>query len=171
MESLRDHGFINFYGRFDHDDDETSIHLRNTGMQRFGTSTVPTHVTGLLLLQSRWKEAVDSLLELREGEHPDCVRARLAWLEDKDFLKALEYMPRRCVAERSIWEFWKRGRAMEDRVGALNNVSLCCHALDISLTSCFSFHGICGRCMSTHIRAISGIWLSRRGSSCPRLSH
>ncbi len=96
-------------------------------MQRFGTSTVPTHVTGLLLLQSQWSAAVDSLLELREGEHPDCVRARLAWLEDKDFNKALEYMPRRCVAERSIWESWKRGRAIEDRIGALANVSLLCH--------------------------------------------
>jgi len=92
-------------------------------MQRFGTSTVPTHITGLLLLQSKWTEAIDSLLELREGEHPDCVRARLAWLEDKDFTKALELMPRRCVAERCIWEFWHRGRAIEDRVGALNSVN------------------------------------------------
>jgi tRNA pseudouridine13 synthase len=80
-------------------------------MQRFGTSTVPTHVTGLQILQRKWGEALDGILTLREGEHPDCVRARLAWLEDKDLDKALEIMPRRCVAERSIWEFWRRSES------------------------------------------------------------
>ncbi|AFR94528.1 tRNA pseudouridine13 synthase [Cryptococcus neoformans C23] len=102
MESVRDLGFINFYG-----------------MQRFGTSSMPTHVTGLFILRSNWSAALDSLLSLREGEHPDCVAARLSWLEDGDYVKALEKMPRRAVAERSIWEFWKRGGRMEDKVGAL----------------------------------------------------
>lgn len=93
-------------------------------MQRFGTSTVPTHVTGLLLLQRKWADAVDSILSLREGEHPDCTRGRLAWLEDQDFHKALQLMPRRSVAERSIWEHWKKGNKVEDKLGALNSVSL-----------------------------------------------
>jgi TruD family tRNA pseudouridine synthase len=106
MESIRDRGFINFFG-----------------MQRFGTSTVPTHVTGLFLLQQKWAEAIDSILSLREGEHPDCTRARLAWLEDKDVTKALEYMPRRSVAERAIWEHWQKGNRIEDRLGALGTVS------------------------------------------------
>jgi tRNA pseudouridine13 synthase len=93
-------------------------------MQRFGTSTVPTHVTGLQILQRKWGEALDGILTLREGEHPDCVRARLAWLEDKDLDKALEIMPRRCVAERSIWEFWRRRNGdTADKVGALGTVS------------------------------------------------
>ncbi|WVO13555.1 hypothetical protein L204_101176 [Cryptococcus depauperatus] len=102
MASVRDSGFINFYG-----------------MQRFGTSSMPTHVTGLFILRKDWSSALDSLLSLREGEHPDCVTARLAWLEDGDYVKALEVMPRRAVAERSIWEFWKRGGRQEDKVGAL----------------------------------------------------
>lgn len=106
MKSIRDKGFINFYG-----------------MQRFGTSTVPTHVTGLLLLQGKWGEAIDTILSLREGEHPDCTRGRLAWLEDGDFKKALELMPRRSVAERSVWEHWRKGNRLEDKVGALGNVS------------------------------------------------
>lgn len=106
MKSIRDKGFINFYG-----------------MQRFGTSTVPTHVTGLLLLQGKWGDAIDTILSLREGEHPDCTRGRLAWLEDGDFNKALELMPRRSVAERSIWEHWRKGNRLEDKVGALGNVS------------------------------------------------
>jgi len=92
-------------------------------MQRFGTSTVPTHVTGLHILRSNWGEAIDSILSLREGEHPDCLRARLHWLEDEDFEKALEVMPRRSVAERSIWEFWQRGGKISDKLGALGSVS------------------------------------------------
>lgn len=93
-------------------------------MQRFGTSTVPTHITGLLILQSNWGGAIDSILSLREGEHPDCTRARLAWLEDHDVAKALQIMPRRCVAERSIWEHWNRGNMATDKLGALGCVSL-----------------------------------------------
>ncbi|WWC67110.1 uncharacterized protein I206_101017 [Kwoniella pini CBS 10737] len=104
MTSVRDHGFINFYG-----------------MQRFGTSSWPTHLTGLLILQSKWTEAVDSILHLREGEHPDCTKARLAWLEDGDHKKAFDMMPRRGVAERCIWEFWGKNR-VEDKVGALNSI-------------------------------------------------
>jgi tRNA pseudouridine13 synthase len=103
---MRTRGFINYYG-----------------MQRFGTSTVPTHVTGLQILQSKWGEALDSILSLREGEHPDCVRARLAWLEDGDVEKALQIMPRRCVAERGIWEFWQKGGRKEDKLSALATVS------------------------------------------------
>lgn len=93
-------------------------------MQRFGTSSVPTHLTGLMILKSEWSGAVDSILSLREGEHPDCVRGRLAWLEDEDYTKALELMPRRCVAERNIWEFWKRTGNVQDKLSALGVVSL-----------------------------------------------
>ncbi|WVQ75081.1 hypothetical protein IAR50_004690 [Cryptococcus sp. DSM 104548] len=105
MASVRDMGFINFYG-----------------MQRFGTSSVPTHITGLFILKGEWSSAIESLLSLREGEHPDCVEARLLWLEDGDYVKALEKMPRRAVAERSIWEFWKKGNRMEDKTGALGSI-------------------------------------------------
>lgn len=134
MKSIRDKGFINFYG-----------------MQRFGTSTVPTHVTGLLLLQGKWGEAIDTILSLREGEHPDCTRGRLAWLEDGDFNKALELMPRRSVAERSIWEHWRKGHRQEDKVGALGNVRA---ALCWLLTS--RSRETSGRCMFTPIKATSG---------------
>ncbi|KAK8844588.1 hypothetical protein IAR55_006435 [Kwoniella newhampshirensis] len=102
LTSVRDRGFINFYG-----------------MQRFGTSSMPTHITGLMILRSKWSQAVDSLLGLREGEHPDCTVARLAWLEDGDYMKALELMPRRGVAERCIWEHWKKMGRTEDKLGAL----------------------------------------------------
>ncbi|KAL7420189.1 multisubstrate pseudouridine synthase 7 [Cryptotrichosporon argae] len=102
MTSVRDHGFINYFG-----------------MQRFGTSSMPTHVTGLHILRAEWDAAIETLLSLRTGEHPDCAHARLAWLEDGDFKAALERMPRRSVAERAIWEFWAKGGRMTDKVGAL----------------------------------------------------
>lgn len=118
MTSIRDRGFVNYYGGF-----RSLPALTLVGMQRFGTSTVPTHVTGLLLLQLKWGEAVHSILSLREGEHPDCTRARLAWLEDGDYTKALDIMPRRSVAERAIWEHWKKGNLVKDKLGALTAVS------------------------------------------------
>ena len=90
-------------------------------MQRFGTSTVPTHVTGLSILQANWGAAIDQILTLREGEHPDCTRARLAWLEDGDVEKALSLMPRRSVAERCIWEHWRKS-PITDKLGALSTV-------------------------------------------------
>ena len=97
--------------------------LKCLGMQRFGTSTVPTHVTGLHILRGDWGLALESIMSLREGEHPDCVRARLHWLEDHDYEKALELMPRRSVAERCIWEFYKKGGRLNDNLGALSSVN------------------------------------------------
>ena len=152
LTSLRTRGFINFYG-----------------MQRFGTSTVPTHVTGLQILQSKWSEALDSILSLREGEHPDCVRARLAWLEDGDVDRALQLMPRRCVAERGIWEFWQKGGRKEDKLSALATVSISTLAAaesqkvtaDLLDRAHGRYPGICGRCMFTLIKAISGTWSLR----------
>jgi hypothetical protein len=52
------------------------------------------------------------------------MRGRLAWLEDKDLDLALMFMPRRCVAERSILDFWKRSKGTSDYLGALGTVSL-----------------------------------------------
>lgn len=93
-------------------------------MQRFGTSSVATHTIGLALLQSRWQDAIDLILSVRSGEHPDCTKARLVWQREKDSRKALELMPRRSVAERCLWEFWAQGKDITDRVGALATVSL-----------------------------------------------
>ena len=45
LESLRDHGFINYYG-----------------MQRFGTRNVSTHAVGIAMLTGQWELAVDLIL-------------------------------------------------------------------------------------------------------------
>jgi tRNA pseudouridine13 synthase len=106
MTSLKTRGFINYYG-----------------MQRFGTSSVGSHTIGLALLQGRWKEATSLILSQRPGEHPDACAAREAW-EKGDLDGALRMMPRRNVAERALWEYWKRPKAdRADHYSALLNVS------------------------------------------------
>ncbi|KAI0307293.1 pseudouridine synthase [Multifurca ochricompacta] len=61
MNSIKKHGFINYYG-----------------MQRFGTAAIPTHSIGLALLKSDWHLAVSLILRPRPGEHPDVLAARRA---------------------------------------------------------------------------------------------
>ena len=46
LTSLRDIGFINYYG-----------------MQRFGTRSVPTHYIGKAMLAGKWEEAVNLILQ------------------------------------------------------------------------------------------------------------
>ncbi|CAE6491897.1 unnamed protein product [Rhizoctonia solani] len=91
MRSLKEHGFINYYG-----------------MQRFGTSAIPTHSIGLALLRSDWKLATSLLLRPRPGEYSETEAGRRAWIEEKDLEQALRLIPRRCVAERCILENYKK---------------------------------------------------------------
>ncbi|CAE6429641.1 unnamed protein product [Rhizoctonia solani] len=91
MHSLKENGFINYYG-----------------MQRFGTSAIPTHSIGLALLRSDWKLATSLLLRPRPGEYSETEAGRRAWLEEGDLEKALRLIPRRCVAERCILENYKK---------------------------------------------------------------
>lgn len=78
------------------------------GMQRFGTSPIPTHSIGLALLQSNWKRALSLVLRPRQGEVEEADAARRAWLEERDLQKALRLMPRRMVAERAVLEAYKK---------------------------------------------------------------
>lgn len=95
-----------------------------TGMQRFGTASVPTHAIGLALLKSDWHKAVSLILQKRYGEHPDVSAARDAWLVDGDYDKALEMMPRRVIAERCILESYKKqGGETRNAMGALSTVT------------------------------------------------
>ncbi|QRV72950.1 pseudouridine synthase [Ceratobasidium sp. AG-Ba] len=91
MNSLKENGFINYYG-----------------MQRFGTSAIPTHSIGLAILRSNWQHATSLLLRPRPGEYPDAEAGRRAWLENGDLTEALRLIPRRCVAERCILENYKK---------------------------------------------------------------
>lgn len=98
---------------------------RIQGMQRFGTSSIPTHAIGLALLQSDWRRAIDLILRPRPGESSDADAARRAWLEDKDVDRALELMPRRVVAERCVLESFKKHFGKDTNLqGALASVSI-----------------------------------------------
>ncbi|KDQ20751.1 hypothetical protein BOTBODRAFT_50816 [Botryobasidium botryosum FD-172 SS1] len=106
METIKNKGFINYYG-----------------MQRFGTSSIPTHSIGLAILRSDWQRAVELLLRPRPGENPECEAARRAWLEDGDLQRALDLFPRRVVAERCILEsFQKMGGDSRNAMGALSTI-------------------------------------------------
>lgn len=96
MESIKAKGFINYYG-----------------MQRFGTSFIPTHAVGLAMLQQDWALAVDLLLRNRPGEHPDAEAARTIWCDTGDWDAALERFPKRCVAERALLEAIKAEGKMD----------------------------------------------------------
>jgi tRNA pseudouridine13 synthase len=104
MSSLRSNGFLNYYG-----------------MQRFGTAPIPTHLIGLALLRSEWELAVDLIMSEREGEFEDIALARQQWKEGKRD-DARRNMPRRCTAERSVMEAYKKGND-KDHLGALSSVS------------------------------------------------
>lgn len=85
IRSLRDHGFVNYFG-----------------MQRFGTSEVPTHTVGKLVLANKYREAVDALLLPCGGQLPESDAARQGWQESRDVTLTLQKMPRKCVAEVAV---------------------------------------------------------------------
>jgi tRNA pseudouridine13 synthase len=84
MSSLRERGFINYYG-----------------MQRFGTSLVSTHSVGALLLRGLWREACEMILDVKAGGMNDSLAAREAYVRG-EVEEAFELMPRNCIAERAI---------------------------------------------------------------------
>ncbi|CAL7951434.1 unnamed protein product [Xylocopa violacea] len=79
MTSLRDHGFINYYG-----------------LQRFGTvRAIPTYEIGKALLQGKWNEAIELILKPREGEQDeDLVEARKIYETTKDACAAYRRIKR-----------------------------------------------------------------------------
>ena len=75
VNSLRNNGFINYYG-----------------LQRFGTvAAIPTHEIGKALLKGKWNEAIDLILKPREGEQQDdIIEAREIYQKTKDATAALK---------------------------------------------------------------------------------
>ncbi|XP_058682797.1 pseudouridylate synthase 7 homolog isoform X4 [Poecile atricapillus] len=77
MHSLREIGFINYYG-----------------MQRFGTTAVPTYQIGRAILQNNWTEVMDLILKPRPGaEKGYLVKCREEWAKTKDPAAALKKLP------------------------------------------------------------------------------
>ncbi|XP_042323013.1 LOW QUALITY PROTEIN: pseudouridylate synthase 7 homolog [Sceloporus undulatus] len=82
MQSLKEIGFINYYG-----------------MQRFGTTAIPTYQVGRAILQNNWNEVMDLILKPRPGaEKGYLVKCREEWAKTKDPAAALKKLPvKRCV--------------------------------------------------------------------------
>lgn len=83
--SLGKSGFINYFG-----------------LQRFGTSSVPTFTIGAALLRGEWEAAVSLILQPREGERQDVLEARDYFLKTRDADGTLLRMPRQFVTERAV---------------------------------------------------------------------
>ncbi|KAJ3596037.1 hypothetical protein NHX12_002446 [Muraenolepis orangiensis] len=82
LSSLKETGFINYYG-----------------MQRFGTTAVPTYQVGKAILRNEWNEVIDLILKPRPGaEKGYLVRCREEWAKSQDPEAALKKLPvKRCV--------------------------------------------------------------------------
>ncbi|OAV88384.1 hypothetical protein PTTG_08201 [Puccinia triticina 1-1 BBBD Race 1] len=105
VKTLSTQGFLNYFG-----------------MQRFGTTSVGTHIVGLSLLQANWDLAIDLIMRKKLGETQDSELARSLWEDKKDAKAALDLMPRRCVAERCILQFFSKQAVNTDKCGALASI-------------------------------------------------
>ncbi|SCZ94772.1 BZ3501_MvSof-1269-A2-R1_Chr1-3g01470 [Microbotryum saponariae] len=103
MSTLREHGFVNYYG-----------------MQRFGTAPVPTHAIGLALLRTDWALASHLILLHRQGEGDDVALARSLFHEGK-LVEASRAMPRRAVAEKAMVDFYAKN-GTTSHLGALSSI-------------------------------------------------
>ncbi|KAK0045695.1 pseudouridylate synthase 7 [Biomphalaria pfeifferi] len=84
LASLKSEGFINYYG-----------------MQRFGTTSVPTHKVGSALLHGDWEKAIDLILMPRDAQlSKDEFQKK--WKETHDPKATLELTPRYCGLERNL---------------------------------------------------------------------
>lgn len=102
MTSLRDQGFVNYYG-----------------MQRFGTSSLSTHEIGKAVIQGRWEEATELILGPRDNDTTDSDPARRHWKETHDATSTLKMFSQRNVAEHAILKSFAKNGNNKNAAGAL----------------------------------------------------
>ncbi|GAB5589309.1 multisubstrate pseudouridine synthase 7 [Umbelopsis nana] len=103
LESLKNNGFINYYG-----------------MQRFGTGTISTHAVGKCILKGNWREAIDLILKPRASDRYDWAKARKVWEETRDPEQALKIFPRKANLEIAVLKKLKSNPA--DYAGAFSAI-------------------------------------------------
>uniref|UniRef100_A0A8C1S122 Pseudouridylate synthase 7 homolog n=1 Tax=Cyprinus carpio TaxID=7962 RepID=A0A8C1S122_CYPCA len=153
MTSLRETGFINYYG-----------------MQRFGTTAVPTHRVGRAILQNNWKEVVDLILKPRPGaEKGYLVKCREEWARSQDPEAALKKLPvKRCVEGQLLRGLAKYGKNNIITAFGLiprNNRLMYIHSYQSYVWNCM----VSKRMEAFGLRAVEGD-LVLRGSSAHVLS-
>jgi tRNA pseudouridine13 synthase len=90
--SLRDRGFINYFGT-----------------QRFGTGQIPTHVIGKAVLRGDYKQVIELILKPRPGDNDDIAAARRYYAETSDIGGTLSRLPfRGSGIERSVLQGLQR---------------------------------------------------------------
>lgn len=99
--SLRDKGFLNYYG-----------------MQRFGSFSISTHKLGVFVLNEDYQGACELILSEQEVTAPDSIEGRRIWAETKDASLALQSMPRRFAAEHLILTVLSKTKDGEPNKGA-----------------------------------------------------
>jgi tRNA pseudouridine13 synthase len=105
-------GFINYFG-----------------MQRFGTSNVPTSDIGVLLFQEKYKEAAELILAVKSYDDETTRDARNLWINGRDAKGCLKSLPRRNASERQILEYFvkqnldTKNLTEQDYQNAINNIS------------------------------------------------
>lgn len=98
IQALEESGFINYFG-----------------MQRFGTTSVPTYYIGMLILKRQWKKIIDVLLEPQENEIKRLHDAKVVFKETHDAEEALKLVPKSAQTEYSL--FQAISRTTQDKKG------------------------------------------------------
>ncbi|RLV91459.1 Multisubstrate pseudouridine synthase 7 [Spathaspora sp. JA1] len=96
FSSLRDHGYINYFG-----------------MQRFGTFSISSHSLGIHCLKEDYKSCVELLLSEQEQIAPASMEARKIWAETRDPSAALKKLPHFFNAETSILKVLEKEKRNE----------------------------------------------------------
>ena len=185
VKSLKQNGFLNYFGTVCLFPIELFL-----GMQRFGTSSVPTHAVGRAILSSNWKQAVDMIISPRVGgtsllnssivllsvlDDLNFDKARIFWFNNpNDPAGALKMFPRGCVAERSMLQFFAKNKSSAmDYYGAISSVGFYCVILKVVDTK--KFKNDVRSCISilrlefSMFRTITSIWIKKASNrrSCP----
>lgn len=98
INAVKESGFINYYG-----------------MQRFGTTSVPTYYIGILILKREWRKIIDILLEPQDDEFEQLHKAKLHYKKTHNAREASKMVPRASQTEYSLFE--AISRASEDKNG------------------------------------------------------
>ena len=108
VETFAKNGFINYFG-----------------LQRFGTTSVPSYRIGLALLKGNYSEAVDLILSPRNEESDErAVAARKHWKDTSDAETSRQMFPHRYIAERQILAHFARDPTnANDYLGAILSIN------------------------------------------------
>eukprot|EP01130_Rhizamoeba_saxonica_P015165 TRINITY_DN6754_c0_g1_i1.p1 TRINITY_DN6754_c0_g1~~TRINITY_DN6754_c0_g1_i1.p1 ORF type:complete len:623 (-),score=163.22 TRINITY_DN6754_c0_g1_i1:1308-3149(-) len=103
-QQIADHGFINYFGT-----------------QRFGAGSIPNHLIGIKCINGEYLEAIDLILDPREGDSRKVTEARKFYYDTRDATKAWKKFPRNYHIESTLLKgIVKHGR--NDALGSLNSI-------------------------------------------------